>query len=159
MENNDEQIRINANGVFDNGFLCGKSFYLFCFGSIPCVNYIANIDGEKAFNTIKEKFGQLIKSEHTYRCYDSRKKAYGFNDTFMFMQNGCLLEFDNSYCEIYHDGTQNDFVNECTSLMSVFKERQRRKPLEINLISRGHSGFELRQLEVKRTKLDINLFY
>ena len=159
MENSNEQIRINANGIFDNGFLCGKSLYLYCFGSIPCVSYIGNIDGEQAYKAIQDNFGALIKSVQTYRYYDSRKKTYGFNDTFLIMQNGCLLEFDNSYCEIYHNGLQDDFVNECTGLMGVFKERQRRKPLEINLISRGLSGFELRQLEVKRTKLDIDLFY
>ncbi len=159
MENNNEQVRINANGIFDNGFLCGKSLYLYCFGSIPCANYIGQIDGEKAFHAIKEKFGHLVKSVHTYRNYDSRKKKYGFNDTFLIMQNGCILEFDHSYCEIYHNGLQENFVNECTGLTKAFKEKQRRKPLEINLISRGRNGFEFRQLEVKRTKLDIDLFY
>ena len=39
------------------------------------------------------------------------------------------------------------------------REKQRRKPLEINLISRGRQGLELRNLEVKRTKLEIGLFY
>ena len=54
---------------------------------------------------------------------------------------------------------RDDFINECTILMKAFKERQRRKPLEINLISRGRNGFEFSQIEVKRTKLDLNLFY
>jgi SpoVK/Ycf46/Vps4 family AAA+-type ATPase len=44
-------------------------------------------------------------------------------------------------------------------LMKAFKEKQRRKPLEINLISRGRNGFEFSQIEVKRTKLDLDLFY
>jgi hypothetical protein len=159
MENINQQTTINANGIFDNGFLCGKSLYLYCFNSIPCASYIGSIYGEKAFNAVKEKFGHLIKSMHTYRYYESRAKKYPFNDTFLIMQNGCIMEFDNSYCEIFHNGMQDDFINECTALMKVFKERQRRKPLEINLISRGRNGFEFRQLEVKRTKLDIDLFY
>lgn len=159
MENSSEQKVINANGIFDNGFLCGKSLYLYCFNSIPCANYIGRIDGEKAFNAVKEKFGHLIRSVHTYRYYDSTSKQYNFNETYLIMQNGCIMEFDNSYCEIYHNGLQDDFIQECTALMKIFKERQRRKPLEINLISRGRNGFEFRQLEVKRTKLDIDLFY
>jgi SpoVK/Ycf46/Vps4 family AAA+-type ATPase len=44
-------------------------------------------------------------------------------------------------------------------MVHAFKEKQRRKPLEINLISRGRNGLELKQLEVKRTKLDLTLFY
>lgn len=159
MENNSEQRVINANGIFDNGFLCGKSLYLYRFNKIPSANYIGSIDGEKAFNAVKEKFGHLILSTHTYRYYDSKTKKYDFNDTFLIMQNGCVLEFDSNYCEIYHDGSQDDFIHECTMLMKVFKEKQRRKPLEINLISRGRNGFEFSQIEVKRTKLDLDLFY
>jgi len=159
MEQQKEQKIINANGIFDNGFLCGKSLYLYCFNEVPSANYIGNIDGEKAFNAVKEKFGHLIRSVHGYRHYDSKLKKYNFNETYMIMQNNCVLEFDNSYCEIYHNGVQEDFITECTGLMEVFKERQRRKPLEINLISRGRNGLEFKQLEVKRTKLDLELFY
>lgn len=159
MDQLTEQKIINANGIFDNGFLCGKSLYLYCFKNIPSANYIGYIDGEKAFHAIKEAYGPLIKSVHGYRNYDSKRKKYNFSDTFIIMQNNCVLEFDNSYCEIYHDGSQDDFIDECTVLMKAFKEKQRRKPLEINLISRGRNGFEFQQLEVKRTKLDLDLFY
>ena len=159
MENSNEQKVINANGIFDNGFLCGKSLYLYRFNKIPCANYIGNIDGEKAFNAIKEKFADMIVSIHTYRHFDARLKKYDFNETFMIMQNNCIIELNRTYCEIYHNGLQNDFIDECTMLMKTFKERQRRKPLEINLISRGRNGFEFREIEVKRTKLDLGLFY
>jgi len=159
MEPKSEQKIINANSIFDNGFLCGKSLYLYCFNNVPSANFIGNINGEKAFDAIKEKFGHLIRSIHGYRYYERKSKKYGFNETYMIMENNCVLEFDNSYCEIYHNGLQDDFINECTGLMKAFKERQRRKPLEINLISSGRNGFEFKQLEVKRTKLDLDLFY
>ena len=158
MENNNERKVINANGIFDNGFLCGKSLFLYYFKRVPSANYM-RIDGEKAFNAIKEKFAELIISMHTYRYYDVKTKSYDFNHTFLIMQNGCIMEFDNGYCEIYHSGSQSGFIDECTGLMKTFKERQRRKPLEMNLIRRGRNGFELSQIEVKRTKLDLNLFY
>lgn len=157
MEN--QQKIINANGIFANNFLCGKSLYLYCFGKIPNANYINNIDGEKAFDAIRSSFAHLIKSVHGYKYYDQKKKQYVFDETFIILHNGCILEIDTYYCEIYHSNEQDDFINECTRLMKQFKERQRRKPLEINLISRGRNGLELRQLEVKRTKLDLDLFY
>ena len=159
MENNNEQKVINANAIFDNGFLCGKSLYLYYFKRVPSANYIGRIDGEKAFKAIKEKFSELIVSTHTYRYYDAKLKKYDFNETFLVMQNGCILEFYKTYCEIYHGGSQNGFIEECTVMMKAFKERQRRKPLEMNLISRGKNNFELSQIEVKRTKLDLDLFY
>src|SRR5437868_5258187 len=104
MEQLREQKVINANGIFDNGFLFGKSLYLYCFNSIPNANYIGNIDGEKAFNAIKEKFGHLIKSVYAYRYFDNKQKRYNFNETYVIMQNSCIMEFDNGYCEIYHNG-------------------------------------------------------
>lgn len=159
MENNNEKKVINANGIFDNSFLCGKSLYLYYFKRVPSANYIGNIDGEKAFNVIKGKFAASIVSTHTYRSYDAKAKKYDFNETFLIMQNGCIMEFFTTYCEIYHSGSQGGFIDECTTLMKVFKERQRRKPLEMNLISRGRNGFELSQIEVKRTRLDLELFY
>ena len=158
MKNNEQNV-FNVNSIFDTGFLYGKSLYLYRFNAIPSANYMGNIDGEKAFIAVKEKFGHLIQSVHTYRYYDSKLKKYDFNETYVIMQNNCLLEFDAGYCEIFHNGLQDDFINECTALMKVFKEKQRRKPLEINLISRGQNGLTLKQLEVKRTKLNLDLFY
>jgi len=40
-----------------------------------------------------------------------------------------------------------------------FKERQRKKPLEINLIVKGRNELELKAMEIKRTKLNVDLFY
>jgi len=47
MENSNEQKVINANGTFDNGFLCGKSLYLYCLGSIPTASYIRRLEDRK----------------------------------------------------------------------------------------------------------------
>ncbi len=159
MEHSNEQKVINANSIFDNGYLCGKSLYLYCFGQIPSAHYINNIDGEKAFEAIKKAFAHLIKSVHGYRYYEPKKRRYVFDETFMILQNGCLIEFDTFYCQVYHNGEQDDFIMACTELMKQFKEKQRRQPLEINLISRARNGLELKQLEVKRTTLDLDLFY
>ncbi len=154
-----ENIERDISRVFDNGYICGKQFFLFRFGKIPSINYIGQIDGEKSFNLIKEKYEEDIESIHTYRYYETVGKKYGFGETFIVMKNGSILEFDKGYCEIYYCGNHDDFISELTTSFQRFKERQRRKPLEINLISNGRQGFELQQIEVKRTKLDMDLFY
>jgi ATPase family associated with various cellular activities (AAA) len=159
MENTTNQKMINANSIFDTGFLCGKSLYLYCFNAIPSANYIGNIDGEKAFAAIKEKFGEQIKSVHVYRYHDSKTRKCDFNETYIIMKNNCVLEFDTGYCEIYHDGSQDKFISDCVTVMKAFKTKQRRKPLEINLITKSHTGLQLKGMEIKRTKLDIGLYY
>jgi SpoVK/Ycf46/Vps4 family AAA+-type ATPase len=43
--------------------------------------------------------------------------------------------------------------------LQTFKERQRKQPLEINLIVRSGNYLELKAMEIKRTALDLGLFY
>ncbi len=158
MENYQQNI-FNASSIFDSGFMSGKVLFMHCFNALPSANYINGIDGEKAFNAIKEKFGEQIQSVHSYRYYDRTLKGYDFNETYMVMKQNCILEFDTDYCEIYHYGKQDEFIKECTSVMKVFKQRQRRKALEINLVAKGKNGISLKAVEIKRTKLDLALYY
>jgi len=74
------------------------------------------------------------------------------------MKNNCIVEIDE-YCEILHDGKQLQFIEQCTELMKRFKERKKKDPLEINLIVKGSCGLELKSMEIKRMKLDLDLFY
>ncbi len=159
MNNMNQQHTFNTNGIFENGFLYGKALYLQSFNAIPSINYMSRIDGEKAFEMLKEKFGHLIQSVHSYRWYDQQKKAYEFDETFVIMNNRCILEFDKDYCEILHDGTQDEFIEACAAGMKQFKQRQRRKPLEINLVTSGRGGLHLKGLEIKRTQLNLDLYY
>jgi len=159
MDNLFTQKIFNANNVFDDRFLETKILYLYCFNELPSLHFINNIDGEKAFAVFKEKYGQLFNHVHQYRWYKREAKKYQFDKTVVILKNNCLLEFDDNYCEILHDGKQENFVQELTSMMNLFKARQRRQPLEINLIIRNGRGLDLKAMEVKRTKLDLDLFY
>jgi hypothetical protein len=147
------------NNVFDNGYLCGKSLYFYCFGKIPSIHNIAQIDGEKAFAAIQHQYPHLIQSVHTKHWYDQQKKAYDFEESFVILNNGCLLEFDCDYCSIYHDGAQQAFLDALTASIKQLKQRQRRKPLEINLVTYNNGSLQLTGLEIKRTKLDLGLYY
>lgn len=159
MENSIQQKTINANSVFDSGFMCGKSLYLYCFNELPSAAYIDGINGEKSFEVIKGKFADKITAIHSYRYLYGKPKKVNFNETFVIFNNNCIMEFDGDYCEIYHDGKQDEFVSECVGLMQAYKKRQKRTPFEINLITKTQSGLSLRPMEIKRTKLDLDLYY
>ena len=159
MENLYNQKVINANNVFDDTYLDAKMLYLYYFNHLPSMNFVNQIDGEKAFAAFKEKFAEKIIQIHQYKWFRSKKKQYQFDRTVLVLKNECIVEFDEDYCEFFHDGKNDDFVNEVTDLVSSFKERQRRQPLEINLIVQNRNSLELRGMEIKRTKLDLDLFY
>jgi hypothetical protein len=84
---------------------------------------------------------------------------YDFGNTIVILENNCLIEFEDDSCEILHDGKRQEFVNEVTALVNQFKQKQRRQPLEINLIVQGEGNLALKAMEVKRTRLPLDLFY
>jgi len=159
MDNLYNQKIINANNVFGDNFLDTKILYLYCFNMLPSLNFINHVDGEKAFEAFKGKFSEQIAHSHKYRWYKRKRKKYQFDKTVIVLKNKCVIEFDDDYCEILHDGDSDAFVLEVTDLVNTFKQRQKKQPLEINLIVKNGRSLDLKAMEIKRTRLDIELFY
>jgi hypothetical protein len=154
-----QQKIIDTNSVFSDRYLNSKAMYMYSFRSIPCISFVNHINGEKAFKTIKERYCDMIRSVHSYRSYDRKDVKTEFDDTVMVLNNECVLEFGSGYCEILHSDAIAGFVKDLAELLKSFKERQRRKPLEINLIVKNNRYMGLRAMEIKRTKLDLDLYY
>ncbi|MEJ0104656.1 MAG: hypothetical protein WDO19_19800 [Bacteroidota bacterium] len=124
-----QQKIVNANSVFTTHYLDSKVLYMYCFNSIPCISFINHIDGEKAFEAVKEKYGHMIESMHSYRAFERKKIKTDFDDTLLVLKNNSVLEFDKDYCEILHHYSSAVFVNELVEFLKTFKERQRRKTI------------------------------
>ncbi|RYY99821.1 MAG: AAA family ATPase [Chitinophagaceae bacterium] len=152
------QRTISANDALGSRFLESKALYLQQFGTYPSIHFVNDIDGEKACAAFREQFALLILSEHVYRWYDSKRKRYSFDVTIFILGNGCLVEIKD-YCEILHGGNAAAFVEECTRLVQRFREKKKREPQEINLIVRCDRGLATRPMEIRRVKLDTDLFY
>jgi len=159
MNNLYQQKTVNANNLFDGTCYESKMLYIYQFNLLPSTQYIGQVNGEKIFAAIMEKQAEQVTSVHTYRSYDRKKKESQFDETILLMKNNCLIELGENYCEILHDGIQENFVKELTQLASMYKQRQRKQPLEINLIVKGSHGLELKAMEIKKTKLNLDLFY
>lgn len=54
---------------------------------------------------------------------------------------------------------QNDYVLAMSEKLKKFKRRERKKEFELNLISFEGNSFSLKEIEVKKTKLDLKLYY
>jgi len=154
-----QQKILDTNKVFSDRYLDSKAMYMYFFRSIPCISFVDHINGEKAFNATKEKFGEMIQSVHSYRSYHRKDLKTEFDDTLVILNNECVLDFGSSYCEILHSYSSAVFVRELTELVKSFKERQRRRPLEINLIVKNSRYMGLKPMEIKRTRLDLDLYY
>jgi hypothetical protein len=159
MENLTTQKVIDANSLFDYRFLDANTLYLYYFNQLPSVNFISHVDGEKLFNALKEKYGSEIKQIHQRHWYKKAHKKYEFDRTVLVFEGDRLVDIGNDYCEMMHDGSNPEWITAMTELAGQYKERQRRQPFEINLIVHSSEGLELKAMEIKRTKLDIDLFY
>ena len=150
---------MNANNVFDNTFLDAKMLYLYCFNMVPNINFMNHINAEKAYIAFKSEYENQIIRIHQSKWYKRKKKEYQFDKTLVVLKSKCVVEFAGDYCEIYHSGADELFVSRVTELVSQFREKERRQPLEINLVVQCRNTLELKAMEIKRTKLDLDLFY
>ncbi len=153
------QKTINANAVINGSFIDAKSLFLYLFQVFPSVRFINHFDGEKAFPVIMEKYEKHIENIYTNRCYERKKKKFEFDTTLIVFKDKCIMELDEGYCEILYRENNEEWVDELASLIIPIKERQRKQPLEINLIVQNRNTLELKAMEIKRTKLDLDLFY
>ena len=71
---------------------------------------------KRRLRLFNEKFGSYILHVHTYRWYKHERKKFQFDRTVIILNNGCLIEFDKDYCEILHNGKQDEFIQEVTLL-------------------------------------------
>lgn len=159
MDNLFTQKIINANEIFSDSFIDAKKLYLFCFNTLPSLNYIGYIDGEKCFAALCEKYKDSIDNIHTSRWFKQKHKKFQFDKTVIILKQQVVIELDDDYCEILHDGKNPEWVEEMAALVFQFKEKQRKQPLEINLIVQSRNRLDLKAMEIKRTKLDLDLFY
>ncbi|MEP6845143.1 MAG: hypothetical protein ABI861_04040 [Panacibacter sp.] len=74
MDNSHSQQTTNYINVFDNRFLSAKNLYMHYFGTLPNLNYIGGVDGEKAYMAFKEKHNNSIKHVHQYHWFEHKKK-------------------------------------------------------------------------------------
>jgi len=148
-----------ADDLFDSHYINIRNLYLHLFRQIPDLNFIDAVDGEKAFAAFTKKYESMIQSVHSYRWYKRSKKKYQFDRTILLLKNNSMVEFDDSYCELLHNGRDPEFVQAVTELVNQFKERQRKQPFEISLIVKKEDGLALKPMEIKRTRLDLSLYY
>jgi hypothetical protein len=150
---------INVSSLFSNNYIDTKNLYLLLMDAVPSITYWYNFNGEKAYNSFCEKYALLIKEVQQYREIDLQKNKKIFDDTVVVLHNGCILKFDETYCEAFHPIEMQDFIDELHIFFKPFKKRARREPFEMNILVKNGAYLEFKAMEIKKTKLDLDLFY
>jgi hypothetical protein len=148
---------LDLSRLFGDRFPDAPSLYLYHFGVMPSIHLFSRVEGEKALKAFSVKFGTLIR----YSChhYTQTKRGRTLNNALVVLDNGCIAEFGEGYAQLLYDGAAPFFLEDFGALMTDFRARARRKPLEINVVIRSDMGLDLRAMEIKKTRLDVELFY
>ncbi|MFM2359286.1 MAG: hypothetical protein RLY16_1279 [Bacteroidota bacterium] len=144
--------------LFDNRYLQAKMLYLYLFNELPQLDYFNQVDGEKVFQQLQETFANAIQASYGQRWQTVGEKEE-FDRRIIVFNKHCIVELDSYYAEVWHNGKEAELVNAIRTIITQQKRRQRRKPLEINLIVRINGRLELKAMEIKRTRLDVNRYY
>ena len=154
------QIKVqDTNHIFGNRYLESRAFFLQTFQKVPSIIWISQVNTTKIFKYIGEKYPHLIADTLQYCDFNHQKKKIQFSETMIVLSNKCIVELSHNYCEILHTQEAKEFGFQLAHELSQFKEMEKKVEFEINIIARGSYGLELKSMEVKKTRLNIDLYY
>ncbi|MCH5600850.1 AAA family ATPase [Niabella ginsengisoli] len=159
MDNIFNDKKLNTGIIFNSYYIEAAALYTQLYNTIPNQYCFESINGEKLFEAIKKDWADNIQHVFERSDFNQQKKKFAHNQKIIICKNNLLIELDQDYGYLYHSGEQTEMINRFALLALANKEKQRRKPLEINLVVSTKRGLELKGMEIKRIKLDLQLFY
>ncbi len=152
------EVFVRTN-LFSGHFIDTKSYYLHEWGKLPNVTIIRQVDYEKAYASLKKDFADSIEQEHHYTAINPKKEREEKEESVLRMRDQIMLEMGDGYAELYHTNPDSKLYKALLSRLTGLRGGRRTRPQEINLITKGDYGLELTKMDVKRTRLDLGLFY
>ncbi len=147
------------NNFFESNYIEVKAFYVKEFNETPCISYIGDLDTGKAFSYIDAGNAGEVLAIYQRNFYNWQKNHQEFSKTIFKIENKILIELGDDYAEILFNKKDYAFANSLVKEFSTYKAPRKEDDFEINIITRTNSGLELKELSIKPTHLDVNLYY
>lgn len=145
--------------AFDDYYVDSTRFYYKMFNNIGVETWFHNLDMEKCIVKAMEVFAEEIGKVYSNNWYNFKQSKSEPTTFVMLLHNERMLFFRNGNCGVFVQDTDTEFVQRVAKVVTGLRERPKRKTTEINLIAQGKHGLVLKELEIKRTKLDLTLSY
>ncbi|MBL7699654.1 MAG: AAA family ATPase [Chitinophagaceae bacterium] len=147
------------NNLFTKNFIESKAYFMYCFNKVPCIQYVDKLDTGKVFSYIREVYGTAILGIFQYSRYNWAKRISLYDTTIIALRENCLIELYGNYCEVLYANEDYITATQLVSELVRFKVKEKKKDVEINLVARENYGLELKPMEIKKTRLDLSLYY
>ena len=150
---------LDLNNCLSNEFVDSKKLYFKLFRNIPHLHNVYGIDRLKAFDFLKKEYADRIAKvlTETYYCYTHKKIE--MERAVILLDEDRMLYLSSSFCEMLTPNDDEDFVRSLTDQLKKFRDIEKKRTFEMNLITASGNGFRVTSAEVKRTKLDLSLHY
>ena len=145
--------------TFEQNYLEVKSFYAREFNITPCICFINDLDANKAYEYVSKGFAGKVLSMYQRSFFEWQHNRRARACTIFKLENKVMIEIGNRYAEILYANDNHDYAHWLMDVFSTYKAVEQEEDFEINIITRTNSGLELKELEIKPTKLDVNLYY
>ena len=156
----DTQKKILANtSIFDRTFLNGKAFFQQYFQQVPCITWIGQVNTEKVLHYIKTEYAETVLDIYQYAEYERKKRKTVATRTIILLRDNCIIELGISFCDILHTHEDYAMAYALVKELSRFKRKEKKQAFEINLVAKTEDGLELRTMDIKKTVLDLGLYY
>jgi len=147
------------SGIFENNYIEVKAFYMQEYSRTPCINFISNIDVSKAYEYVANGNAGRVLAIYQRTYYNWQHKQLEFSATVFKLANKVMIELGNDYAEILFDNNNYSYATALVDALSAYKSPEKEEDFEINIITSSRDGLELKQLAIKPTTLDIELYY
>ena len=145
--------------VFDSQYIDSKMYYMNRFGKVPCISIVDDVDLNKAYTHIRAEYADMITDVYQLNDYNRDKGIQEFRKNFFVLNNEVLVELNYDMVQIFFGNRNYTFANQLVNEVKEFLLQPKKEDFEINIITRGYESLELKQLDIKPTKLDIDLYY
>jgi len=157
MEQSQKILQVEK--IFNNDYMDSRAFYMYCYHQPPSVTWIGHIYVEKAIDFIKHEYRDSIIGIYQYAKYHRRKEKSALHQTIILLNDQRMLELRGEYCEMLHKHDDYEMARVFLESLSRFKRRERKRRFESNLIMKYGHGLDLKNMEIKKTKLDLGMYY
>ncbi|MBS1564561.1 MAG: AAA family ATPase [Bacteroidetes bacterium] len=154
-----QQMIVNTTSIYNRSFIDSRAYFQYCYHKVPCITWVDQVNAAKALDYIKTEYADTVTEIVEYSKYNRRKGKTQYSTTLVLMRDNCLLEIGETYVEVLH--TSDDYLtaHALVKELSRFKRRERKQDFEINLVIKDDYGLSLKGMEIKKTKLDLSLYY
>lgn len=142
---------------FENEFLDPRALFLNNFKKIPNRYFIRNMDLIRCMAFMQDLFAALISERYEKTYYSWEDKENKIDELMLVLSNETVIHFDGEYAVVLY--ANHEFGELLKNKFHEFKQPDKEKDFEINIITQESHGLDFKTMAIKPTELNLNLFY